>query len=136
MNRRMAFFLSGYAGFMAVFTCVFALIWNFWPQAAPDIFYRPWQLSAILVFVFGISFLVGLPRDGRTDGALLNRYLGGLAIRAAGILATVLPVAYLCLRTKQERVALVLCVFGFYILSMGYYLAWFVYATRRDEKSG
>lgn len=136
MKNRTAVFWSGYAAFMVVFSCVFALIWHFWAQAAPNIFYRPWQLSAILVFVFGISFLVGFPRRGKPGGTTLNRYLAGLAVRAAGILATVLPVAYLCLETKGERVALVLCVFGFYILSMGYYLAWVVYMARRDEKPG
>ena len=121
---------------MAVFAEIFSLVWCHWPIPAPDIFYRPWQLSVILFVVFGISFLVSFSRREKAGSPSLNRYLSGAGVRAAGVLAVILPVAYLCLETKQQRIALVLCVLFFYLLSMMYYLVWSVWAARKNEHSG
>lgn len=136
MKTSKAFFLFGYALFMAVFAGIFSLVWNHWPVPAPDIFYRPWQLSVILFVVFGISFFVSFSRREKTSGLSLNRFLAGVAVRALGILAVILPVAYLYLETKQQRVALVLCVLFFYLLSMTYYLGWSVWTSRKNEHPG
>lgn len=122
MNRTTSLFLLVYLGAMALLTGVFSWVWHTWEQA-PDIFYRPWQLTGLLTVVFGVSFAFGFPRAGAADSGL-PRYAAGALLRGAGVLAVVLPVAYLQLKTVEDRIALVLCVLCVYLLSMTLYLVW------------
>lgn len=122
MNRTTALFLCVYLGAMGVFAGVFSWLWHVWEQA-PAIFYRPWQLTALLTAVFGFSFAFGFPRAGAADSGL-RRYVTGAFLRGAGVLAVVLPAAYLRIETVGDRIALVLCVLCIYLLSMALYLAW------------
>lgn len=124
-------FLLGYAVLMAVFAVAFTLVWRAWPQA-PDVCYRPWQLTAILTLVFGVSFVVSGTAGTANASAGFVRYVSGAIVRGAGVLAVILPAAYLHLETKAERVALVLCVLCVYLLSMGAYMVWVWRGGRND----
>ena len=69
MKTSKAFFLFGYALFMAVFAGIFSLVWCHWPVPAPDIFIGHGNcLSFFLLcsgFRFSFLFLDGKKRAVR-----------------------------------------------------------------------
>ena len=133
MTRQTVFLLSGYAVFMVVLAAVFSMAWHYWPQA-PDIFYRPWQLSVFLFVVLSTSFVLGIPRKESDGYANLRRYITGAALRGAGVLAIILVPVYLPSDIQIDKIALALCAMGLYMASMTFYLIVVYKDARRREK--
>lgn len=134
MTRHLVFFLSGYAVFMVVLAVVFSVAWQYWPKA-PDIFYRPWQLTVCLWVVFSISFILGFPKEKPDGYANFRRYITGAALRGAGVLAAVVIPVYLPTDIQINKTALALCAMGLYMASMAFYLVRVYKDAGRREKS-
>ncbi len=133
MTRQTVFLLFGYAVFMVVLAAVFSAAWHYWPQA-PDIFYRPWQLSVCLFVVLSASFALGIPKKESDGYANLRRYITGAAVRGAGVLAAILIPVYLLSDNQIDKVVLALCAMGLYMASMVFYLIAVYRDAGRREK--
>lgn len=133
MTRQTVFLLFGYAVFMVVLAAVFSVAWHYWPQA-PDIFYRPWQLSVCLLVVLSLSFALGVPKKESDGYSNLRRYITGAAVRGGGVLAIILVPVYLPSDIQIDKVVLALCAMGLYMASMVFYLIRVYREAGRREK--